>query len=68
MERNVGGLDRVFRIAGGWILIVALAYEPFSHWNNLIGVFALYCIITGTLEVCPIFNLLHINTANTARR
>jgi hypothetical protein len=60
MKANVGGIDRVLRIAAGVALIAwALLGGPVWAW---IGVVAL---ATGVINFCPAYTLLGINTSKT---
>lgn len=58
MKMNVGGIDRVLRIAVGLALVawVSLAHGPVWAW---IGVLPL---ITGLVNFCPAYTILGINT------
>lgn len=60
MKHNVGGLDRVFRIVIGLILLSLLVWYPGEgHW---IGLFGLVPLLTGLFSFCPLYTLLGINT------
>lgn len=60
MKVNVGGVDRILRIAAGAALITwALLGGPVWAW---IGVVAL---ATGVLNFCPVYTLFGINTCKT---
>jgi len=61
MKVNVGGIDKVLRIAVGIALIAwaLLANGPLWAW---IGVLPL---VTGLLNFCPAYTLLGINTCKT---
>lgn len=60
MKVNVGGIDRILRIAAGAALITwALLGGPVWAW---IGVVAL---ATGVMNFCPAYTLLGINTCKT---
>jgi len=60
MKVNVGGVDRILRIAAGAALITwALLGGPLWAW---IGVVAL---ATGVMNFCPAYALLGINTCKT---
>ncbi len=58
---NVGGIDRILRIAVGLILILGtpqlLGYIG-SNWAWL----GLLPLLTGLLRTCPAYKLLGINT------
>ena len=62
MTSNVGGIDKVLRIAVGLALIAwALMGGPVWAW---IGVVAL---ATGLFNTCPAYYLLGINTCPTKK-
>jgi hypothetical protein len=63
MTHNVGGLDRMLRIAAG-VVLLALAFGPLGWWG-LIGVVPL---ATGLLRWCPLYPLLGLNTCPLDRR
>ncbi len=61
MKVNVGGIDRVLRIAVGLALIAwaLFANGPVWAW---IGVLPL---VTGVINFCPAYSILGINTCKT---
>ncbi|MCV6601088.1 MAG: DUF2892 domain-containing protein [Cohaesibacter sp.] len=58
MVANVGGLDRILRIAVGLILIALVFVGPQTPWG-WIGVVPL---ATGLFKFCPFYPLLGLNT------
>ena len=58
MKSNVGGIDRVLRIAVGLVLI-ALAVTNTVGWWGWLGVIPL---LTGLVSFCPLYTLLGLNT------
>lgn len=58
MKANVGGIDKILRIAAGLILIVLAATNMIGVWG-WIGVVPL---ATGLLNFCPLYSLLGMNT------
>lgn len=58
MNKNVGGMDRVIRIAAGLILIVLAATGQIGAWGWL-GVIVL---ATGLFSFCGLYKLLGIST------
>jgi hypothetical protein len=60
-EMNVGGIDRILRIAVGLILILGtpqlLGYIG-SNWAWL----GLLPLLTGLLRTCPAYKLIGMNT------
>ena len=58
MKCNVGGVDRVLRIAVGMVLIGLAASGAVGVWGG-IGVVPL---ATGLFKFCPAYTLLGVNT------
>lgn len=61
MTSNVGGIDRMLRIAAGVVLLALGAFGPLGWWG-LIGVVPL---ATGLIRWCPAYTLLGVNTCPT---
>ena len=55
---NVGGLDRVFRMALGLVLLSLTIVGPKTMW----GFVGLIPLVTGLVGWCPLYALLGINT------
>ncbi|PPE67446.1 YgaP family membrane protein [Caldimonas caldifontis] len=64
MKINVGGIDRILRIAVGLVLIALAATGTVGLWGY-IGVVPL---LTGLFRVCPLYSLVGINTCPTSQR
>ena len=62
MKCNVGGIDRILRIAVG-ALLVALAASNVVGWWGWLGVIPL---ATGLFRFCPAYPLLGINSCGTS--
>ncbi|HEX5805265.1 MAG TPA: DUF2892 domain-containing protein [Macromonas sp.] len=60
MKKNVGGIDRILRIATGVTLIVLAATGTVGLWGY-IGVLPL---LTGSLGWCPPYSIFGINTCS----
>ncbi len=62
MKPNVGGLDKLVRIAAGIALLAfaALGDSP-ARWWGLIG---LVPLATGFLNFCPLYPIVGINTCS----
>ncbi|WP_300271199.1 DUF2892 domain-containing protein [Halomonas sp.] len=58
MTRNVGGIDKVLRIAVGILLIVLALTGTIGAWG-WIGVLPL---ATGLFNFCPAYKLVGMNT------
>ncbi len=61
MKKNVGGLDRILRIAFGAALLLGffLNADAAYRWAYLLGIIPL---ATGLIGTCPPYALLGINT------
>lgn len=62
MMRNVGGIDRIARVAVGALLIV-LALAGVVGWWGWIGVVPL---VTGLMSWCPLYTAAGLNTCPRA--
>ena len=65
MKLNVGGVDKVVRIAVGIALLgLIVALEGSVRWIGLVGIVPL---VTGLVGYCPLYALLGIDScsANT---
>ncbi|QLB12927.1 DUF2892 family protein [Bisgaardia hudsonensis] len=63
MNKNVGGLDRIFRIILGVVLIILTLTQVIDVWG-WIGILPL---ITGIFSRCGLYSLLGVNTCNRER-
>jgi len=62
MKENVGGMDKIFRIVlGVVILIIGWLYHS---WCGLIGIVPL---LTGLMNRCPAYMPLGISTCKTKK-
>lgn len=62
MNTNVGGIDRILRIAIGAALLLWFFLDQgtgFWHWAKLIGVVPL---LTGLFSTCPLYSIIGMNT------
>lgn len=59
MKINVGGIDKVLRIAVGVVLIAVAALGMAPWWIGVIGVVPL---ATGLLGWCPAYSLFGMST------
>jgi hypothetical protein len=64
MEKNVGSLDRLVRVAVGIALIAMVFVGPQTVWG-WIGVIPL---VTAALSWCPLYTALGIKTCPTAAK
>ncbi len=60
-KTNVGGIDRILRIAVGLALLAGffLNADASLRWLYLIGVIPL---VTGLVGTCPMYSILGLNT------
>ncbi len=58
MKINVGGIDRILRIAAGLVLIALAASGIVGMWG-WIGILPL---LTGIFRFCPAYTLFGMNT------
>ncbi|TXL64799.1 YgaP family membrane protein [Zeimonas arvi] len=58
MKTNVGGIDRILRIAVGVILIALTLMGTIGAWGWL----GLILLATGIFRTCPLYSLLGMNT------
>jgi hypothetical protein len=63
MTTNVGGTDRMLRIAAGVVLLALGAFGPLGWWG-LIGLVPLGTALMGS---CPAYSLLGLNTCPAKR-
>lgn len=61
LKTNVGGIDRILRIAVGLALIAGffLNSDASMRWLYLIGIVPL---ATGLMSSCPLYSILGLNT------
>ena len=64
MTRNIGGIDRVIRIAVGLGLLSLVVVGPQTWW----GLLGLIPLATAVMGWCPPYALLGINTCPAAGR
>lgn len=63
MTANVGGLDRMLRIAVGVVLLALGLFGPLGWW----GLIGLVPLATGLMRSCPAYSILGVNTCGTGR-
>lgn len=64
MKRNIGGIDRILRIAVGAGLVAATALDVIGPWGWL-GIIPL---ATGLFRTCPAYSLLGIRTCKLSNK
>jgi Inner membrane protein YgaP-like, transmembrane domain len=60
---NVGGLDRLFRLAIGFASLAILFAVEETALRLLLGIVALVGLGTGIVGYCPINRMLGLNTS-----
>jgi hypothetical protein len=60
---NVGNTDRIIRIVIG--LVVLATFFSMKSWLWLLGIIP---IVTGLLELCPLYYALGINTCKVPKK
>ncbi|WP_198373807.1 YgaP family membrane protein [Roseomonas rosulenta] len=58
MSCNVGGLDRMLRIAVGLVILALGVFGPLGWW----GLVGLVPLATGVFRFCPAYGLLGLRT------
>lgn len=58
LKSNVGGMDRVLRIAVGIVLIALVFVGPKTLW----GWIGLLPLLTGLMRTCPLYPVIGLNT------
>jgi len=58
---NVGGIDRILRVAVGLVLIALVFVGPKTPW----GWVGLVPLVTGLFRMCPLYALFGIDTCRT---
>ena len=65
MEKNVGSVDKVFRvIIGLGLLSLLFILEGHARWWGLIGIAPILTVVTGW---CPGYSLIGVSTCKTKR-
>ena len=63
MKTNVGGIDKIARIAVGLVLIVLTLMGTIGVW----GWIGIVPLATGLFNFCPMYSLMGISTCKTKR-
>lgn len=63
MKTNVGGIDRVLRIAIGALLIALALFGVISPWGYL----GILLVLSGAFSFCGLYSLLGINTCKSCK-
>jgi hypothetical protein len=52
---NVGGVDRIFRIVLGLILLAVAVFVASGFWAIVSGIFGAIFLVTGAIGWCPLY-------------
>lgn len=63
MKTNVGGIDRILRIAVGLVLIALTLMGTIGAWGWL----GLVLVGTAAIGFCPLYPLIGLNTCATKK-
>ncbi|MGC5198453.1 YgaP family membrane protein [Aphanothece microscopica] len=63
-KTNVGGVDRVLRVALGLVLLAMAFVGPQTPW----GFIGLVPLLTGLFSTCPLYSLIGLNTCPVKAR
>ncbi|MEZ5913150.1 MAG: DUF2892 domain-containing protein [Paracoccaceae bacterium] len=61
-KTNVGGIDRIIRIALGVVLIALYFMNPGMSLGWLALVVGIIALATGALKSCPLYSILGLST------
>lgn len=64
MKTNVGGIDRILRIAIGALLILLAITGTIGAWGWL----GLIPLATGIFRTCPLYSVIGMNTCPMEKR
>lgn len=64
MQKNLGGLDKIARVSLGVILLSLTAAGIIGVWGWL----GLVPLLTGMVGICPLYNLLGINSCPVSKK
>ncbi|KAF0152443.1 MAG: hypothetical protein FD143_1081 [Ignavibacteria bacterium] len=63
MKKNVGGIDRIMRLAAG--LAIIILGIVFQSWWGLIGIVPIF---TAAINWCPLYMPFGLSTCKTNKR
>ena len=63
MKKNVGGIDRIIRIAAGLAILSLVFIGPETKWGYL----GLIPLATGLIGWCPPYQLFGISTCKSCK-
>jgi hypothetical protein len=66
LEKNVGGIDKVLRIGAGVLMVyfgfIDKSFITDELGSTLLGGFGIMFTLSGLLGMCPLYNVIGINT------
>lgn len=63
MKKNIGTIDMIIRIALAVILVIFIVTGiPDKTWSIVFGIIAAIALVTGFMNVCPLYTVLGIST------
>jgi hypothetical protein len=65
LTKNVGSLDRTFRIVLGIALVIAFFVFPGLGWARWLLLIGLVPLVTGMMGSCPLYSVLGLSTCRT---
>lgn len=72
LNMNVGGIDRMLRVALGVVLLALVTIPGWQVFGTgafawVAGIAGVVMLATGILRVCPLYSLLGFNTCPAGR-
>jgi len=64
MKLNVGGVERLIRIALGVALLALAFFANIGVWVYVAGIVGVVALVTGLVGYCPAWALFGINTCS----
>ena len=62
MHHNVGGIDQILRIVLG--VVICTIGVIYNNWWGLVGLIPL---VTGTMNWCPLYNLVGLSSLKISK-
>ena len=64
MQKNVGGIDKIARLAVGLVLCILALAGTIGAW----GWIGIVPLVTGLLRSCPLYSVIGLNTCPLSSR
>lgn len=68
MKANVGGIDRVFRIVAGIVLLALVFVLKSEDGLWLWGLIGIMPLATGLMNWCPAYGIFGMDTCSVAKK